>query len=63
MEGDKKIWRGAVLEQEGVTAHPFIQLLPNQSALVDRLRTSLIQQAEPVVTICFPVENIARVAP
>jgi hypothetical protein len=44
---------GAVLVREGMTAHPFIQLLPNQSALVARLRASLIQQAGLIVEALY----------
>jgi ferric iron reductase protein FhuF len=40
---------GAMLRQDHVAPHPSIECLPSPQALIARLRTSLVQQAEPVV--------------
>jgi ferric iron reductase protein FhuF len=40
---------GAMLLRDGVPEHPYIQVLPDPEALLRYLRTSLVQQAEPVV--------------
>jgi ferric iron reductase protein FhuF len=44
---------GAMLQQDGVPEHPYIQLLPDPEALLRYLRTSLVQQAEPVVEALY----------
>jgi len=50
---------GVMLPQEGVTAHPSIQWLPDQNALMASLRARLVQQAQPIVEALYEWSNFA----
>src|SRR5262245_13474295 len=39
---------GVMLYQEGIAPHPLMQWLPSHDALIGWLRTSLVQQAQPI---------------
>jgi ferric iron reductase protein FhuF len=44
---------GVMLRQEGTRPHPLIELLPSQDELTAWLRTSLTQQAQPIVEALY----------
>ena len=44
---------GAMLQQEGVTQHPSVQLLSSHTDVLARLRESLVQQASPIVEALY----------
>jgi ferric iron reductase protein FhuF len=44
---------GVMLPQEGMVPHPSVQWLPSPQALLDWLRASLVQQAEPIVDALY----------
>ena len=45
--------KGVMLQQDGVAHHPFIQFIPTPKALLSCLRTSLVQQAQPVIDALY----------
>ena len=44
---------GVILEREGLSGHAGVQVLPDHNALVARLRTSLVEQAQPIVEALY----------
>jgi ferric iron reductase protein FhuF len=63
MSDDRVAWHrptGAMLRQDGMAPYPSVEYLPGPKAVVARLRTSLVRQADPVVDALSAWSQFAR---